>query len=123
LLCLHKSVAAQAALGSSAALNAEPPRSALPAFTEESFQSRLPEELRVPASQKLVLQARGVGDQVYTCKAVEDKYLWTLKAPDAKLFDGDRHLVGRHFAGPTWEAGDGSMVVGKAAAKCTVARC
>jgi hypothetical protein len=75
--------------------------------------STLPAELRAPASQKLILKAHGVGDQVYICQAVEGNYAWTLKAPDARLLDADGRQLGRHFAGPTWEAKDGSSVVGK----------
>jgi hypothetical protein len=76
----------------------------------------LPAELRPPASQKLILQAHGVGDQVYICQAVEGNYAWIFKAPDARLLDADGRLLGRHFAGPTWEAKDGSRVVAKPAA-------
>ena len=32
--------------------------------------------------------------------------------PDAKLFDDKGKQVAKHFAGPTWEAKDGSKVVG-----------
>jgi hypothetical protein len=83
---------------------------------QEDFQSTLPSALRVPATQKLLFQMHGVGDQVYSCKAVEGKYAWTLKAPDAQLLDSQGHVFGHHFAGPTWEAEDGSDVVGKSAA-------
>jgi hypothetical protein len=38
-------------------------------------------------------------------------------APDAKLVDAGGLLVGHHYAGPTWEAGDGSKVVGVVKAK------
>ena len=76
----------------------------------------LPENLRVPVGEKLVLKAHGAGDQVYVCKAGSPTFSWTLKAPDAKLLDRNGRLIGRHFAGPTWESADGSRVVGKAAA-------
>lgn len=82
-------------------------------------QSTLPSDLRVPAVQKLILQAHGVGDQVYTCKAVEGNYAWTLKAPDARLLDADGRQLGRHFAGPAWEANDGSRVVAKPVASAS----
>lgn len=80
---------------------------------QDGFQSTLPNDLRSPATQKLIFQARGVGDQVYTCKAVAGKYGWILKAPDARLLGADGQLLGHHFAGPTWEAKDGSRVLGK----------
>jgi hypothetical protein len=39
-----------------------------------------------------------------------------LKAPEANLFDKDGKPFGKHFAGPSWKANDGSQVTGKAAA-------
>jgi hypothetical protein len=40
-------------------------------------------------------------------------YAWTLKEPQAKLFDGADHEIGEHSAGPTWQLKDGSKVVKK----------
>jgi len=37
---------------------------------------------------------------------------WGSATPDAKLFDDNGELVAKHFAGPTWQAKDGSKVVG-----------
>jgi len=62
------------------------------------------------------LRAMGAGDQVYECRDAGGTYAWTLKAPDARLLGTDGQVIGRHFAGPTWEAQDGSRVVGKMAA-------
>jgi Protein of unknown function (DUF3455) len=76
----------------------------------------VPTSLQPPADQKLLLQAHGAGDQVYVCEGSDTGYQWTLKAPDAQLLASDGQVIGRHFAGPTWEAKDGSRVVGKAAA-------
>ena len=79
----------------------------------------VPPALAVPAGLELVLHARGVGSQIYTCKAGTDgNFAWTLKAPDAELRaqDNDGKLIGQHFAGPTWKLNDGSEVTGKAAA-------
>ena len=39
-----------------------------------------------------------------------------LKAPDTQLFDEKEQAFGKHFAGPTWQANDGSRVTGKVAA-------
>jgi hypothetical protein len=75
-------------------------------------QSDAPESLKPPAGQSLLFQAHGVGDQVYSCKSAG----WVLKAPDAQLFSADQQVVGRHFAGPTWEWKDKSAIVGKMAA-------
>ena len=59
----------------------------------------------------IVLQGRGA--QVYACMHAGVAYGWRLKAPDAVLLDAEGHVVGRHFAGPTWQAQDGSIVDGK----------
>ena len=62
--------------------------------------------------------AHGTGSQIYTCQAgQDDKFSWTLKAPDAELHDRNDKLIGQHSAGPTWKLKDGSEVTGKAVAK------
>jgi hypothetical protein len=76
----------------------------------------MPEQLQPPAGEQLLLQMHGKGDQVYICKSEASQFAWTLKAPDAQLFDKDGKLFGKHFAGPSWEANDGSRVIGKAIA-------
>jgi hypothetical protein len=78
-----------------------------------------PQNLRPPAGQKLLLKAKGVGDQIYTCRSMEGSFAWTLKAPDARLLDGEGKLIGHHFAGPAWEATDGSRVVAKVSSTMT----
>jgi hypothetical protein len=59
------------------------------------------------------VEAFGKGVQIYTCKAAGTDYAWTLKAPEATLSDVKGKLIGKHFAGPTWQASDGSTVVGE----------
>ncbi|HEV3189765.1 MAG TPA: DUF3455 domain-containing protein, partial [Polyangiaceae bacterium] len=71
-------------------------------------------------TQPVVLKALAKGAQVYVCKAKEGAagtYEWTLKAPDAELFDEKGQKIGKHYAGPTWESTDGSKVVGQLRAK------
>ena len=75
--------------------------------------SDLPAVLDVPADATLaaMLPARGV--QIYTCTAAVPGTppVWTLKAPHAVLGKpGDLEAI--HFAGPSWQATDGSLVVG-----------
>jgi hypothetical protein len=65
----------------------------------------VPESLRAPDGEELILQAYAIGSQIYVCQAGADQKLaWTLKAPDAELRDGKGVLIGSHYAGPTWEA-------------------
>jgi hypothetical protein len=77
---------------------------------------QVPQQLQPPANEQLFLQVHAKGDQVYTCKADVEQYAWILKAPDAQLFGKDGKPFGRHFAGPSWEANDGSRVTGQAVA-------
>ena len=77
---------------------------------------QIPQQLQPPAGEQLLLQVHAKGDQIYTCKGDAAQFAWTLKAPDAQLFDKDGKAFGKHFAGPSWEAADGSRVTGKAVA-------
>jgi Protein of unknown function (DUF3455) len=76
--------------------------------------AQVPQQLQPPANEHLLLQVHAKGDQVYTCKADAAQFAWTLKAPDAQLFDENGKSFGKHFAGPSWQANDGSRVTGKA---------
>ena len=77
---------------------------------------QVPKELQPPANEQLLLQVHAKGDQIYACKADGAQFAWTLKAPDAQLFDKSGKAFGKHFAGPSWEANDGSRITGKAVA-------
>jgi Protein of unknown function (DUF3455) len=59
------------------------------------------------------IEALGKGVQIYTCKASSGAYAWALKAPEASLSDAKGNVIGKHFAGPSWQASDGSTVVGE----------
>lgn len=50
-----------------------------------------------------------------TCRG--SGFEWVFKAPEANLFDAKGLQVGTHFAGPSWKAGDGSVVVGEVASR------
>jgi len=78
---------------------------------------QVPKELQPPANEELLLQVHAEGKQIYLCKAAADgQFAWTLKAPEAQLFDKNGKPFGKHFEGPSWEANDGSLVTGKAVA-------
>ncbi len=62
------------------------------------------------------LELTGKGVQIYSCTAAAAGAAWKLNAPDAILTDAAGHILGHHFAGPTWQATDGSKVVGTAIA-------
>jgi hypothetical protein len=76
----------------------------------------VPQQLQPPANEQLALQVHAKGDQIYTCKENAGQFAWTLKAPEAQLFGKDGKAFGKHFAGPSWQASDGSTITGKAAA-------
>jgi hypothetical protein len=72
----------------------------------------------IPAGEtpRLQLAARGV--QIYECRRVDGvQAAWLFIAPDARLFDERGQPVGRHGAGPAWQAEDGSRIVGTVVAK------
>ena len=75
-------------------------------------QTALPEAIAAPGeTPMLTLHAEGA--QVYECKTGYDGALaWALREPIATLL-ADGKTVGRHYAGPNWEYGDGSAVVGQ----------
>ena len=81
-----------------------------------SFGAQLPADLQPPANEQELLRVHAQGDQIYSCAPNGAQFSWTLKAPDAQLYDKDGKPFGRHFAGPSWKADDGSQVTGKAAA-------
>jgi hypothetical protein len=88
----------------------------LPLVAQQSTQSEqqeIPPALQPPVSEKLILQLRGKGDQIYTCQSEGGQFYWTLKAPEAQLSDIKEQPFGKHFAGPTWQSNDGSRVTGK----------
>ena len=75
-----------------------------------------PETIRAPADQVFFLETRATGVQVYECttrSGAPESWAWIFRAPEATLFDGAGRSIGRHYAGPTWEATDGSIVVGE----------
>jgi uncharacterized protein DUF3455 len=80
----------------------------------------LPENLKAPTDELLALEAAATGVQIYECAAAKDqptRYEWVFKAPEAELFERAGEKIGKHYAGPTWEANDGSKVVGQVKAR------
>ena len=82
--------------------------------------AEIPASLRVPENQTLIREVRATGVQIYECKASAGEpvvFQWSFKAPEAELRDKAGKVFGRHYAGPTWEAYDGSKVVGDVVAR------
>src|ERR1700761_2373265 len=77
----------------------------------------IPDAIKAPAGEKLVLKAHATGVQIYTCGSGDNgAYQWTLKGPDAELHNGKGAVIGHHSLGPTWKYKDGSQIKGKASA-------
>ena len=81
-----------------------------------SAAQQVAQQLQPAANEQLLLQVHAKGDQIYACKMDGAQFTWALKAPDAQLFDDKGKHFGKHFAGPSWEASDGSRITGKAVA-------
>jgi|SRR5271167_111937 len=80
----------------------------------------VPANLKITGSEVLTQQLHATGVQVYRCepaKADPARFEWAFKQPEATLFARSGRNVGKHYAGPTWEANDGSKVTGEVIAR------
>lgn len=78
-------------------------------------QTPVPAALQAPAGEVFIATAHAKGVQVYECRAAKDaqgKFEWTFTGPEAELADAQGKRIGKHYAGPHWEALDGSKVAG-----------
>jgi hypothetical protein len=76
---------------------------------------QVPDTLKPSANETLVLIVPAKGVQIYECRARKEQageYEWAFVAPEAELFDAHGNKVGRHYAGPHWEATDASKILG-----------
>ena len=73
----------------------------------------VPPALAVAPNMQLALSSHAEGVQIYTCA----QSAWTLKAPEATLFDEKGTPIGKHYGGPSWELSDGSLITGELQAK------
>jgi Protein of unknown function (DUF3455) len=93
------------------------------ARTEEYLSRRCAPEvdatIAVPEGNRLATTLDAIGSQVYICQASDTTYSWVLQAPDAILLNARGKKVGTHYAGPSWEYKDGSVVTGARLASVT----
>ena len=76
----------------------------------------VPDKLKPGVNESVALVVPAKGVQIYECRAKTDQaggYGWAFVAPEADLFDASRQKIGTHYAGPLWEASDGSKISGK----------
>jgi hypothetical protein len=75
----------------------------------------VPDNLKPGANESVATVVAAKGVQIYECRKAKDQtdtYEWALVGPEAELFDAGGKSVGKHYAGPHWEAADGSKIVG-----------
>jgi hypothetical protein len=79
----------------------------------------VPQALDPGADQTLALTVAARGVQIYECRARKDGsgFDWSFVAPEAELLDAKGKAIGRHGAGPNWQAADGSRIVGTVKAR------
>jgi hypothetical protein len=76
---------------------------------------QVPDKLQAGPDESLALIASAKGVQIYECRAKKvqsGEYEWAFVAPEAELFGANGNKIGKHYAGPHWEANDGSRIVG-----------
>ena len=84
------------------------------AASHPALAADIPAKLVPPPDAKLIGSYKATGAQIYVCTAQGSAIQPVFKAPEAQLMENDKP-VAKHYAGPTWEATDGSKVVGKVA--------
>ena len=74
------------------------------------------DSLNVPAGNRISSRVYAKGVQIYRWNGTS----WAFVGPDATLYadPGYHGEIGTHYAGPTWEAEDGSKVVAARVADC-----
>jgi hypothetical protein len=86
---------------------------ALALSVDSPIAQDIPTSLAPPQERPLVGEYAAKGVQVYVCGAKGTANQWKFKAPEAELTDVQGRPFAKHYAGPTWEAPDGSKIVGK----------
>jgi hypothetical protein len=91
------------------------PMCAAAVLLADGATAQVPDAIAVPG-ESVVATFHAEGAQIYDCKAdASGKLTWHFREPIATLLR-DGATIGRHYAGPNWEAIDGSAITGKAVA-------
>jgi hypothetical protein len=86
---------------------------ALAFFVVSATAQDIPAKLTPPQERSLVGKYAAKGVQIYVCRIKGAANEWDFEAPEAELTDAKGRPFAKHYAGPTWEAPDGSKIVGK----------
>lgn len=83
-----------------------------PMFSQDS----LPDAIKVPGGNKVVLETVGVGEITYECRDKANaagQTEWVFVGPKAALNDRSGKQIGTYFGPPaTWASNDGSAITG-----------
>ena len=72
----------------------------------------------VPSGAQPFAITTATGVQIYTCEYDTTRHLvWVFQHPKATLYDAAGQASIQHDAGPSWEAADGSRIVGRVLAQ------
>ena len=82
-------------------------------FAGSAIAQHIPAKLAPPQEGLLVGKYAAKGVQIYVCSVKGGANEWSFNAPEAELMDAQGRSFAKHYAGPTWEAPDGSKIVGK----------
>ncbi|HSV71860.1 MAG TPA: DUF3455 domain-containing protein [Methylibium sp.] len=78
----------------------------------------IPAALAPASGDPPALRLAATGVQIYECRATAGASpTWGFVGPEAELFDAAGRSIGRHGAGPHWQAHDGSRLDGKVRAR------
>ncbi|TPI51905.1 DUF3455 domain-containing protein [Mesorhizobium sp. B3-1-7] len=88
-------------------------------LTVSAVAQGIPAKLEPPQGSTLVGKYAAKGVQIYVCSHDGSANEWAFKSPEAELVDAHGKPFAKHYAGPTWEANDGSKIAGKVLASET----
>jgi hypothetical protein len=72
----------------------------------------------LPAGVEPFAVTTATGVQIYSCEFDSSRHLgWVFQHPKATLYDAAGRASIQHDAGPSWEAADGSRIVGRVVAQ------
>lgn len=74
-----------------------------PAYADQITPPPVPDNIQVPAGNKLFLVGHAVGTQNYVCVPSGTGVRFVLFTPEATLFDGQEELLITHYFGPNPE--------------------
>ncbi len=75
----------------------------------------IPDAIKGEPNQQVTMVVSAKGVQIYECRAKAGQagaFEWAFVGPDAALYNTSGTQIGKHYGGPSWEANDGSKLVG-----------